>query len=103
MVVRNYPDYVMDKKETIVQTLGMNGNVSITPKWKIGFMTGWDFEASDISYTSINIYRDLHCWEMRFSWIPTGYQQSWNFSINAKSSLLQDLKLNKKKDFRDNY
>ncbi len=102
-VVRNYPDYILKRTETIVQTLGVSGNVSITPKWKIGFMTGWDFEAADLSYTSINIYRDLHCWEMRFSWIPTGYQKSWNFSINAKASLLQDLKLNKKKDFRDNF
>jgi hypothetical protein len=102
-VVHNYEDYIHERQETIVQTLGVSGNVSITPKWKIGFMTGWDFEASDLSYTSINIYRDLHCWEMRFSWIPTGYQQSWNFTINAKASLLQDLKLNKKKDFRDNF
>jgi lipopolysaccharide assembly outer membrane protein LptD (OstA) len=98
-----YPEYNQERTETIVQTLGLSGNVSITPKWKIGFMTGWDFEANDLSYTSINIYRDLHCWEMRFSWIPKGYQQSWNFTINAKASLLQDLKLNKKKDFRDNY
>jgi lipopolysaccharide assembly outer membrane protein LptD (OstA) len=102
-VIRNYEDYILDKQEKVVQTLGLSGNVSITPKWKIGFMTGWDFEAADLSYTSINIYRDLHCWEMRFSWIPTGYQQSWNFTINAKASLLQDLKLNKKKDFRDNF
>jgi lipopolysaccharide assembly outer membrane protein LptD (OstA) len=100
--IRRYPDYVMEKTETIVQTLGVSGNVSLTPKWKIGFMTGWDFESSDLSYTSISIYRDLHCWEMRFNWIPIGYQKSWNFSINAKASLLQDLKLNKKKDFRDN-
>lgn len=102
-VVHNYPDYVYERKETIVQTLGVSGNVSITPKWKIGVMTGWDFEANDLSYTSISIYRDLHCWEMRFNWIPTGYQQSWNFTINAKASLLQDMKLNKKKDFRDNF
>ena len=102
-MVRNYEDYVLDRQEKVIQTLGMSGNVSITPKWKIGFMTGWDFEASDLSYTSISIYRDLHCWEMRFNWIPTGYQQSWNFTINAKASLLQDLKLNKKKDFRDNF
>lgn len=102
-VVRRYPDYVLDKTETIVQTLGVSGNLSLTPKWKIGIMTGWDFTANDLSYTSISIYRDLHCWEMRFNWIPTGYQQSWNFTINAKASLLQDLKLNKKKDFRDNY
>jgi hypothetical protein len=38
---------------------------------------------------------------MRFNWIPTGARQSWNFTINAKASILQDLKLNKKKDFRD--
>jgi outer membrane receptor protein involved in Fe transport len=100
--VRRYPQYELERTETIVQTLGLSGNISITPKWKVGFMTGWDFEANDLSYTSISIYRDLHCWEMRFNWIPTGYQQSWNFSINAKASLLQDLKLNKKKDFRDN-
>ena len=85
----------------IVQTLGVSGEVNVTPKWKFTFRTGWDFEANDLSYTSVNIYRDLHCWEMRFSWIPLGARQSWNFSINVKASVLQDLKLNKKKDFRD--
>jgi len=87
--------------ETIVQTLGFSGQVNITPKWKFTFNSGWDFTQNKISYTSINLYRDLHCWEMRFSWIPTGARQSWNFSINVKASILQDLKLNKKKDFRD--
>jgi hypothetical protein len=101
--VRNYPDYIYQKTTTIVQTLGASGNISITPKWKIGFRTGWDFISHDLSYTSISIYRDLHCWEMRFNWIPIGTQKSWNFSINAKASILQDLKLNKKKDFRDNF
>ena len=77
------------------------GDVNITPKWKVGFRSGYDFEKGDITFTSIDIYRDLHCWEMSFNWIPFGFQQSWNFSINIKSSLLQDLKLDKKKDFRD--
>ena len=99
--VRRYEDYIMNRQTTIVQTLGLSGNVSLTPKWKVGFMTGWDFESKDLSYTSLSIYRDLHCWEMRFNWIPTGYRKSWNFSINAKASILQDMKLNKKKDFRD--
>ena len=101
--VRKYPNYILERTTTIIQTLGVSGNVSITPKWKIGFTTGWDFEDKDLSYTSISVYRDLHCWEMRFNWIPAGYQKSWNFTINAKASLLQDLKLNKKKDFRDNF
>lgn len=100
--VRNrYPNYERTREETIVQTLGVSGNVSITPKWKIAVTTGWDFENNDLSYTSISIYRDLHCWEMRFNWIPTGFRKSWNFSISAKASILQDLKLTKKKDFRD--
>jgi lipopolysaccharide assembly outer membrane protein LptD (OstA) len=97
-----YPNYIEERDEKIVQTLGLNGNVSITPKWKVAFVTGWDFENNDLSYTSLSVYRDLHCWEMRFNWVPTGFRKSWNFAINAKASILQDLKLTKKKDFRDN-
>ncbi len=96
-----YPDYTVEKEHTFVQTLGFNGNVNITPKWKFGFRSGYDFKNSLFTYTSIDIYRDLHCWEMRFNWIPYGFRQSWNFSINIKSPLLQDLKLDKKKDYRD--
>lgn len=96
-----YIGFVKTVDKKIVQTLGVSGEVNVTPKWKVTFNTGWDFEAKDLSYTSINVYRDLHCWEMRFSWIPTGFRKSWNFTINVKASVLQDLKLNKKKDFRD--
>ena len=86
----------------IVQTLSVNGDISITPKWKVSFSTGWDFTNHGLSYTSLNIYRDLHCWEMRFNWIPIGNYKSWNFTINVKASVLQDLKYTKKKDYRDN-
>jgi len=87
----------------IIQTLSFSGQLNITPKWKITLTTGWDFTNNQLGYTSVNIYRDLHCWEMSFGWVPKGAQQQWNFSINVKASLLQDLKLNKKKDFRDYY
>lgn len=90
-----------EKEEALVQTLGLSGDFNITPKWKIGFRTGWDFEAAELSYTSINIYRDLHCFEMRFNWIPIGGRQSWNFALNVKADMLQDLKLQRKRDFRD--
>ena len=82
----------------VTQTLGVNGQLNITPKWKVSFVTGWDFTNSEVSYTSLQIYRDLHCWEMSFGWVPKGPQKSWNFSINVKASMLQDMKLNKKKD-----
>jgi len=89
-------------KRDIIQTLRVAGDVNITEKWKFSAQTGYDFENKDFAYTQITMYRNLHCWEMRFNWIPYGTQKSWNFEIRAKSSLLQDLKLTKKKDFRDN-
>ncbi|MCX6241844.1 MAG: putative LPS assembly protein LptD [Bacteroidetes bacterium] len=97
----SYSSAYMHNVDQVVQTLGVSGQLNITPKWKISLTTGWDFTHGQISYTSIDVYRDLHCWEMRFGWIPKGGQQSWSFSINIKASMLQDLKLNKKKDFRD--
>lgn len=89
-------------KRDLVQTLGFNGSINITSKWKLDVNSGYDFESNKLSYTSVNVYRDLHCWEMRFNWIPIGYLKSWNFYIKVKASVLQDLKLNRKKDFRDN-
>jgi hypothetical protein len=97
----SYRDFMREDNRKVVQTLGFSGEINITPKWKLTAQSGWDFEANGLSYTSLNIYRDLHCWEMRFSWIPLGFRKSWNFSLNVKASVLQDLKLNKKKDFRD--
>ena len=85
-----------------VHTIGVNGNVSITPKWKVTFSSGWDFINNKITYTNLSVYRDLHCWEMRFNWIPIGSYKSWNFTINVKAAALKDLKLTKKKDYRDN-
>jgi hypothetical protein len=52
--------------------------------------------------TNIMIRRDLHCWEMKLNWIPFGTRKGYFFTINVKSSVLQDLKLEKKKDAYNN-
>lgn len=92
----NYSKPGLDASKT--QTLYAYGDFSMTEKWKINFATGWDFIAKGVSYTQIGIVRDLHCWEMRFNWVPFGLQQNYFFTINVKASMLQDLKLNKKRD-----
>ena len=56
---------------------------------------------SEVTATSFNISRDLHCWDMTFSCIPFGTHQSYNFQINVRSSLLRDLKLTKKESWYD--
>ncbi len=79
-----------------VQNLSVTGDVHLTPKWRVGFRTGYDFDNHKLTYTSVDIYRDLHCWEMTFNWIPMGFRQSYNFTIRVKSSVLQDLKLTRR-------
>ncbi|MGC6428898.1 MAG: putative LPS assembly protein LptD [Flavobacteriales bacterium] len=85
----------------LTQSLNFSGDINLTEKWKIGFNSGYDFINKDITYTSLDFYRDLHCWEMRFKWIPFGFHQSYNFTIRVKASVLQDLKWEKKKDWYD--
>lgn len=96
-----YINYITKDNRAVVHTLSLKGDVKLSEKWKVAAQTGWDFEAGKLSYTSITLYRDLHCWEMRFNWIPLGSYKSWNFCINIKASALQDLKLTKKRDYRD--
>ncbi len=87
----------------IVQTVRVSGDVNLTKKWKISISSGYDWESKDFTYTTVDIYRDLHCWEMRFNWIPFGAWQSYNFTIRVKSSMLQDLKINRRKSWADNF
>lgn len=99
----NYNSTADKMKSELIQTLSFNGDISVTNKWKLSATSGYDFKNNKITYTSLNIIRDLHCWEMRINWIPIGGMKSWNFQINVKASVLQDLKLTKKKDFRDTW
>ncbi|MDZ7777313.1 MAG: hypothetical protein U5L09_17750 [Bacteroidales bacterium] len=50
----------------------LTGAINVTDKWKFRLRSGYDFKQKSISYTSINIHRDLHCWQMSFNWIPDG-------------------------------
>ncbi|MAJ90308.1 MAG: hypothetical protein CMD08_03435 [Flavobacteriales bacterium] len=82
-----------------VQSLSFSGNLKLSKNWKIGFRSGYDFDEKKLTYSSIDIYRDLHCWEMLFNWIPLGYHQSYTLTIRVKAAELRDLKYEKKKDW----
>jgi hypothetical protein len=93
------PGFVARKTSSI----RMSGDISITPKWKIGLNSSYDFVAKEFSATNISVYRDLHCWEMKIGVVPFGNYKSYYFTINAKSSILRDLKWDKRKSWRDNF
>ncbi len=86
------------------QTINASGSINLTEKWGLSMSAGYDFEMNEITPGTVQITRDLHCWQMSFSWIPVGFRQSWSFTIQAKSSMLADLlKWDKRNSFLDNY
>ncbi|MCA1747504.1 MAG: LPS-assembly protein LptD, partial [Bacteroidales bacterium] len=91
------------EESSIVQTVRVSGDLSLTPKWKFGFSTGYDIYSKQFTTSNLSLYRDLHCWEMRISVVPFGSYKSYSFQINAKSSILSDLKYNKRAAWQDNF
>ena len=88
--------------KNINNLINFSGDLSLTTNWKVAFNSGFDLVAKNLSYTSVDLVRDLHCWQFNFNWIPFGTRKSFFFVLRAKSSLLQDLKLNKNGFWFDN-
>ncbi|WP_242689042.1 putative LPS assembly protein LptD [Pedobacter sp. SYSU D00535] len=85
-----------DLSSYITNTLNFNGDLSVTPKWKVAFNSGYDFSRNEFSTTQFSIFRDLHCWDMSFTWVPFGLYKSYSFDIRVRASILQDLKLSRR-------
>ncbi|MFN3529097.1 MAG: putative LPS assembly protein LptD [Bacteroidia bacterium] len=86
---------------TVSQAVTFNGDISLTPNWKIGYNSGYDFTLKRLTPTMVNLYRDLHCWEMSFNLVPFGSFRSYTFTLNAKAQMLQELKLTRRRDWYD--
>lgn len=101
-VIDNYYGYSSNNSNSrIRQSIMFNGDLNVAPKWKIGFQSGYDLQEYEITQTSINVFRDLGCFEMRFDWVPFGRYTSYYVQINVKSSMLSDLKLQRRRTWRD--
>ncbi len=83
------------------RSMTLSGSLGLTDKTQITFNSGYDFESKEFTTTRISLSRDLHCWTLDFNWVPFGTYQSYMLVIRAKSSILQDLKVQKRKSFFD--
>ena len=88
---------------SISNTLNIFGDFSVTPKWKVQYTSGYDFQANKLSLTQFSIYRDLHCWDLSFRWSPIGTYKFYSVDLRVKASILQDLKLSKRRDSYNNF
>lgn len=95
-------EYSMRYPYRLDHTLSGSGNVKISNKWAFSFSGSYDFKAKQIAQSTFNITRDLHCWTMTCSLSPFGRWKSYNFSIRANSSMLQDLKWEQRSNVSSN-
>ncbi len=72
--------------------MSMNLNLKLTQKWQLGYRASVDLLKKKIVSQNISIDRDLHCWQLSFNWVPTGYGKQYNLIIRIKSSALRDIK-----------
>ncbi len=85
------------QNEISSHSLMFSGDIEISPRWSVGASSGYDFKNQGFTYTQLRFERDLLSWKMNFSWIPFSDRSSWNFFIGIKSSLLKDLKYDKRR------
>ena len=90
-------------KNTFTQTLGLSGNVKLTPRLSMNMSTNFDLMAMKMSATQLSATYDLHCFNINVSWIPNGQWESWSFRIQANAAALADLlRFKKSSSYWDN-
>jgi len=91
-------NYTNSRRQSEISTnsLMFSGDVELTPKWAVGFSSGYDFKLNGFTYTQLRFSRDLDSWKLNFNWSPFGDRKTYYFFIGVKSSMLSDLKYDKR-------
>jgi hypothetical protein len=80
-------------------SLTLNGDFNLTEKWKAGFNSYYDVKNLKIQSLTCFLSRDMHCWQMSINITPVGPWRSFNITLNPKSGLLRDLRINRSRTF----
>jgi len=92
------PDY-SGFQTVLTQSLNLRGDFNLTEKWKIQGQTTFDFQTKKLQYLTTSIAREMHCWQLSINVTPVGFFRSFSITINPKSSLLRDLRINRNRFF----
>lgn len=85
-------------KTTVNSNLNLGGDFNLTENWKVGLNTYYDFNGSGLQNVTAFLSRNMHCWQLSLN-VYTGQTKGFNISINPKSGLLRDLKINRSRYF----
>lgn len=81
----------LDKAETTA-LLNVSAKAALSRNWQVGINTGYDIEQNKFVFPMLQVFRDLHCWQMGFQWVPSGEYNSYYFQIGLKAPQLQDIR-----------
>jgi hypothetical protein len=93
----SYLNNGLDGGDIGVHSVMFSGNLELSPKWKLGYSSGYDVKNGAFTFSRFNFARDLDSWNFNFNWVPFGTNSSYTFFIGVKSSVLSDLKWDKNK------
>jgi hypothetical protein len=83
----------------VFSNLSINGDFSLTERWKMGGSTYYDFSTNKIQTLTMFISREMHCWQMSINLNPIGLFRSFNITLSPKSGILRDLRVNRTRQF----
>lgn len=93
--------YANDRRQSEIssQSVMFSTNLTIAPRWTVGLSSGYDFKNHGVTLTQLRFQRDLESWQMSFNWTPIGsINTAWYFFIGIKSSMLSDIKYDKRRE-----
>ena len=93
----SYRDNGLSPGSVGIHSVVFSGNLELSPKWKMGYSSGYDILGGAFTFSRFNFSRDLDSWQFNFNWVPFGTNSSYTFFIGIKSSTLSDLKWDKNK------
>lgn len=83
----------------VFSNVSWNGDFNLTPRWKLGMNGFYDFTTSKIQTLTMYLSREMHCWQLSINVTPVGLFRSFNITINPKSGILRDLRINRTRYF----
>jgi len=87
------------QNEISSQSIMFSSNLELSPRWKVGVSSGYDLKNNGVTLTQLRFQRDLESWQMSFNWTPIGsINTAWYFFIGIKSSVLSDIKYDKRRE-----
>ena len=69
----------------------------MTNNWRVQHAINFDYRRRKVVTHSLDLYRQLHCWEITLRWVPTGINKGIYFRLNIMAH--PDVKLEQERRF----